>query len=109
MRIMNVFTIDIVSVIRVFPRGSILQRSPSSHSKLRYDQNTAPEIEAAAGIVNIHANISRLPIPHLTADALFAEPTPMIDPDIVWVVLTGIPICAVKASIAAAPVSALNP
>ena len=50
-----------------------------------------------------------LPTPHLTAESLLVAPTPIIPPDIVCVVLTGIPNLAVKNSIAAAPVSAENP
>ena len=50
-----------------------------------------PEIVAAAGIVRTQAHTILLPIPHLTAEALFAAPTPMMDPEIVWVVLTGMP------------------
>ena len=46
---------------------------------------------AAAGIVIIHAQTIIPATPHLTADKRFSEPTPTIDPVIVWVVLTGIP------------------
>ena len=76
---------------------------------LRYIQKTAPEMVAAAGIVTTHAATILLPTPHLTADSLLEAPTPMIEPEIVWVVLTGIPKCAVAASTAAAAVSAEKP
>jgi hypothetical protein len=64
---------------------------------------------AAAGIVTIQAMTIFLPTPHLTAEKRFVAPTPMIEPEIVWVVLTGTPMLAVVNNIAAAPVSAQKP
>lgn len=60
-------------------------------------------------MVSIHAMTIRLPIPHLTAESLLVAPTPIMLPEIVCVVLTGIPSFAVRKSIAAAPVSAQKP
>ena len=44
------------------------------------------------GMVKIHAHSRFVVTPHLTALNLFVAPTPMIDPVIVCVVETGIPI-----------------
>lgn len=54
-------------------------------------RNDKAAISAAIGIVRIHAQTILPATPHLTAENLFAEPTPTIDPVIVWVVETGIP------------------
>lgn len=51
----------------------------------------------------------RFPVPHLTADNLLVAPTPMIAPEVAWVVLTGIPNKAIDVSTAPPPVSAQNP
>jgi len=64
---------------------------------------------ADAGIVSIHAITILRPTPHLTADSLLVAPTPMMAPEMVCVVLTGIPKAAVTNNIEAAPVSAQNP
>ncbi len=70
---------------------------------------TNEAIAALAGMVIIHAYTMRFPTPHRTADSLLVAPTPMIEPAIAWVVLTGIPISAIDARIAPPPVSAQNP
>ena len=70
---------------------------------------TTDAIAALAGIVISHANTIRLPIPHLTAESLLVEPTPIIAPEIAWVVLTGIPSPAIAVSITPPPVSAQQP
>ena len=64
---------------------------------------------AEAGMVTIHATTIRLPTPHLTAERRLVAPTPIMAPDIVCVVLTGMPRAAVANKTDAAPVSALNP
>ena len=46
---------------------------------------------ALTGMVSIQAQRRLMVTPHRTAESLFVAPTPMIDPAIVWVVLTGIP------------------
>ena len=64
---------------------------------------------AAAGIVRIQAQTIRPATPHRTADSRLIDPTPMIAPVIVCVVLTGTPRwVAVKSEIAPA-VSAAKP
>src|SRR5215212_10802341 len=47
--------------------------------------------------------------PHFTADNLRVAPTPTIDPVIVCVVETGVPVSVTYASVSAAAVSAQNP
>ena len=51
--------------------------------------DSAAPIAAAAGIVSIHAHTIRPATPQRTADNRRVEPTPMMAPVIVWVVLTG--------------------
>ena len=61
------------------------------------------------GMVIIHAHSNLRVTPHRTADTLLRIPVPMMDPVIVCVVLTGIPICAVENKVIAPAVSAANP
>ena len=68
-----------------------------------------PAIAALAGMVIIQAYTMRFPTPHLTADSLLVAPTPIIEPAIAWVVLTGIPNNAIDVKMAPPPVSAQNP
>jgi hypothetical protein len=49
------------------------------------------DIAAAHGIVKTHAQTILPATPHRTAVNLRKEPTPMIEPVMVWVVLTGTP------------------
>ena len=64
---------------------------------------------ADAGMVRIQAQMMRLATPQRTAERRLIDPTPMMAPVIVCVVLTGTPRCvAVKSEIAPA-VSAANP
>ena len=51
----------------------------------------------------------RFPNPHLTADNLLVAPVPIIDPEIAWVVLTGIPNHAIDVNIVPPAVSAQKP
>jgi hypothetical protein len=51
---------------------------------------------ALMGMVRIHAQSRFTVTPHLTADSLFVAPTPIMEPVMVCVVETGIPICPVK-------------
>jgi hypothetical protein len=51
----------------------------------------AAEIAAAQGMVRIQAHTIWPATPQRTAVSLRREPTPMIEPVIVWVVLTGMP------------------
>src|SRR3954449_4923487 len=64
---------------------------------------------AEAGIVNNHAHTMRPATPHLTPDKLVVEPTPTIEPVMVWVVDTGMPRCVARNSVIAPAVSAQKP
>lgn len=68
-----------------------------------------PAIAALAGMVIIHAYTIRFPIPHRTAESLLLAPTPIIEPAIAWVVLTGIPNNAIDVKMVPPAVSAQNP
>jgi hypothetical protein len=71
--------------------------------------NKIPENKAQAGIVNTHAQTIFLAMIHLTEESLFEAATPMIEVEMIWVVLTGAcSMVAVKIT-AAAPVSAAKP
>src|SRR3954471_19269037 len=61
------------------------------------------------GIVSIQAHNSVTVTPQRTADNLFVAPTPIIEPVIVWVVLTGILKCSVRNKVIAPAVSAATP
>ena len=61
------------------------------------------------GMVNTQAHNKLVVTPHLTALNLLVAPTPMMDPVMVCVVETGIPICPVKKSVKAPAVSAATP
>ena len=66
-------------------------------------------INPLIGIVIIHAQ-SRLTVtPHLTADSLLVAPTPIMEPVMVCVVLTGILKCSVMNKVMAPAVSAATP
>lgn len=67
------------------------------------------EISAEHGMVNIHAQIIRPATPHFTALIRRREPIPIIEPVMVWVVLTGIPKEEETKSMIAAPDSAQKP
>ena len=58
----------------------------------RITANAANPITALMGIVRIHAHMIVRATPHFTALAPRVVPTPMIDEQMMWVVLTGIPI-----------------
>ena len=66
-------------------------------------------MNADAGIVSSHAHTMRPATPQRTADSRRIEPTPMIAPVIVCVVLTGTPRCVAVNSEIAPAVSAANP
>ena len=65
--------------------------------------------KAAAGIVSIQAQTIRPATPHFTADNRRVAPTPTIDPVIVCVVETGVPVIVTYASVIAAADSAQKP
>ena len=66
-------------------------------------------INPLIGIVSIHAHNRLTVTPHLTADNLFVAPTPIIDPVMVCVVLTGTLKCSVINNVIAPAVSAATP
>ena len=68
-----------------------------------------PAITALTGIVRIQAHNRLTVTPQRTAESLFVAPTPMIEPVIVCVVLTGIPSFSVMNNVMAPAVSALTP
>src|SRR5512137_2276513 len=72
-------------------------------------KNAPYPITAAAGIVRIHAKAIVLATPHFTVLAPMVEPTPIIDVQIMCVVLTGIPTAEAPRIVAAPAVSAANP
>lgn len=61
------------------------------------------------GMVSIQAQRRFTVTPQRTADKRLVAPTPMMDPVIVCVVETGIPICPVKNKVNAPAVSAATP
>jgi len=60
-------------------------------------------------MVIIQAYTIRFPTPHRTAESLLLAPTPIMEPAIAWVVLTGIPNNAIEVKMAPPAVSAQNP
>ena len=64
---------------------------------------------ALTGIVSIHAHSRLMVTPHRTAESLLVAPTPMMEPAMVWVVLTGMPSFSVINNVIAPAVSALTP
>ena len=68
-----------------------------------------PPINAVAGRVITHAHTRFLARDQFTAERLFAAPTPIIDEDIICVVLTGAPIADAASITNAADVSAAKP
>ena len=64
---------------------------------------------AEIGMVKTQAHNKLTVIPHRTAETLLVSPTPMIDPVIVCVVLTGTLKCSVKYNVNAPAVSAATP
>jgi len=65
--------------------------------------------KALIGMVKIQAHRRFIVTPQRTADNLFVAPTPIIEPVMVCVVLTGIPRCSVIYKVAAPALSALTP
>src|SRR5215217_9019354 len=61
------------------------------------------------GIVKIQAQSRFTVTPHLTADNRLVAPTPIIEPVMVWVVLTGIFSASVTNKVIAPAVSAATP
>src|SRR5678815_3323135 len=72
-------------------------------------QNDTAATKAAAGIVRSQAQTMRPATPHFTADNLRVAPTPTIEPVIVCVVETGVPVRVTYAKVSAAADSAQKP
>ena len=72
-------------------------------------QYTSPDIKIVAGIVSTHAATMFVAVAQRTKATPFVMPTPIIEPVIVCVVLTGIPSTAVPISVKAPEGSAQNP
>ena len=66
-------------------------------------------ISAAPGMVRIQAHTTRPATPQRTADRRWMEPTPTMQPVMVCVVDTGMPLAETKNSVAAAADSAETP
>ena len=71
--------------------------------------NVPNPISALMGIVRIHAIMMLRATPHLTVLDPPVTPTPMIDAQITWVVLTGIPAAEALRIVTAPAVSAAKP
>ena len=71
--------------------------------------NAANPIRALMGIVSIHAHMILRATPHFTVLAPIVVPTPMMDEQITWVVLTGMPAAEALRMVTAPAVSAANP
>src|SRR6185436_13772250 len=72
-------------------------------------QKETAATNAAAGMVRIQAQTMRPATPHFTADNLRVAPTPTIEPVIVCVVETGVPVSVTYARVNAAADSAQKP
>ena len=66
-------------------------------------------MQPAIGIVSTQAQTILTVIPQRTALSRFIAPNPTMEPAMVWVVLTGMPIASVAKSVMAAPDSAQKP
>ena len=66
-------------------------------------------IKALTGMVSTQAQIRLTVTPQRTAESLLVAPTPIMAPDTVCVVLTGIPMASVSIKVEAAADSAATP
>src|SRR5450755_3975456 len=64
---------------------------------------------AETGMVRIQAHNRLMVTPQRTAESLLVAPTPIMEPAMVWVVLTGIPNFSLINNVMAPAVSALTP
>ena len=76
---------------------------------IRITANATNPINALIGMVRIHAMIMLRATPHFTCLSPMVVPTPMIDEQMTWVVLTGIPTTDAPMIVDAPAVSAANP
>src|SRR5580658_5920680 len=91
-----------------FINSSFFWAPPGYVHKLIIKYTTAAS-KALTGMVNIQAHSRLIVTPHLTAERRLVAPTPMIDPVMVCVVLTGMPSFSVRNKVNAPAVSALTP
>ncbi len=75
-----------------FLRKAVIFRRNQYPITMRMIMNATNPIRALMGIVKIHAHMILRATPHFTVLAPIVVPTPMIDEQITWVVLTGIPL-----------------
>ena len=75
----------------------------------RITLNAKNPMKALIGIVRIHAHKIRRATPHFTVLAPLVVPTPMMDVQMMWVVLTGIPSTEAPMIVEAPAVSAAKP
>src|SRR6185437_7750863 len=75
----------------------------------RITQNVPAATRADAGIVRTQAHTIRVATPHRTAERRPVEPTPIMAPVMVCVVLTGMPLKARKKRVVAPAASAQKP
>src|SRR5919109_5316775 len=84
------------------PRGYVSVALPDDVQLARRKRShVAAAMSPDAGMVTIHAQRIRPATPQRTADSRCSAPTPMIEPLIVCVVLTGMPATAVPMSVIA--------
>ncbi len=76
---------------------------------IRITANAANPMIALIGMVRIHAHMILRATPHFTVLAPIVVPTPMMDEQITWVVLTGIPAAEALRMVTAPAVSAAKP
>ena len=76
---------------------------------VRITVKVAYPITALMGIVKIHAHTNVRATFQRTVLTPIAVPTPIMDDEITWVVLTGMPIILADSTVAVPAVSAANP
>lgn len=89
--------------------GQPAEKDGHTPSTRRSARNARNPINALIGIVRIHAATIRRATPHFTNRAPLVTPTPMIEEEMICVVLTGIPAREAPMIVAAPAVSAANP
>ena len=72
----------------VYSLNAVAQKPNTLQLVMRYAKAAIP---AEQGIVNIQAQTICPATPHRTAVMRFSDPTPVMAPVMVWVMLTGIP------------------
>src|SRR5690348_93501 len=89
-------------------RGALLLFAAYDH-KGRLAQYSRAATRALTGMVSTHAHSRLMVTPQRTALSRLVAPTPMMEPVMVWVVLTGMPRASVMNRVMAPAVSALTP